>query len=392
MSKFKKFSCMALVVILSIYIIPAESLNANSLSDLQARRQVLSKETDRARKEIANLKDQQLSVEDEIAVMDRLLNSIQSELDSASEDLDAIQSLLDAANMELDAATLQREEQFGLLGSRMRFLQQKGATGYLGILLEAESFGDLFLRMQYVNDIMAFDRQILDALEESQKIIREKMSEIEVAYDAQALAVSYQQEKFDSMQSAINEKEALIRSYTSDEKKYAELIAANNRADQQILAEIAKQTGTVSTVYYTGTGSMQWPVPSKTASSSSLSSGFVQRTNPVTGRWESHSGYDIPAPYGSNIVAAESGVVSFSGWMNGYGYTVMIDHGGGIVTLYAHNSSLVVSKGQTVSRGDVIARCGSTGISTGNHLHFSVLVNGKYVNPQPYLGVANVSY
>ncbi len=96
--------------------------------------------------------------------------------------------------------------------------------------------------------------------------------------------------------------------------------------------------------------------------------------------------------FGSNIVAAEAGTVIYSGWMSGYGNTIMIDHGGGLVTLYGHNSSLVVSKGQSVTRGQVIAKCGSTGNSTGNHCHFEVRANGKAVSPEPYLGVANVNY
>lgn len=169
------------------------------------------------------------------------------------------------------------------------------------------------------------------------------------------------------------------------------MVEANKKADRAVLNEIAKQQES-TTVYYTGSGSLGWPVPSRSASSSSLSSGFVQRANPVSGRWESHSGYDIPAAYGAPIVAAEGGVVTYAGWMNGYGYTVMISHGGGLTTLYGHNSSLTVSKGQTVSRGQTIAKCGSTGNSTGNHCHFSVLVNGSYVNPASYLGVPNVSY
>ena len=102
-------------------------------------------------------------------------------------------------------------------------------------------------------------------------------------------------------------------------------------------------------------------------------------------RDRSHSGLDIPAPYGTAIVAAEAGKVTYSGWMNGYGNTIIIDHGGGLSTLYGHNSSLVARVGQVVSRGQTVAKCGSTGWSTGNHCHFSVLKNGAYVNPRNYL-------
>ena len=208
---------------------------------------------------------------------------------------------------------------------------------------------------------------------------------------------------------ALDEKKAKLQAYESDEKKYQEMIASNEKASQnverlinQAAAEAAKSAkssksssggskgssggGTV----YTG-GKLNWPVPAKACFSSSLSSGFVNRVSPISGRREHHTGYDIPAPYGSAIVAAESGTVIYSGWMSGYGNTIMISHGGGLVTLYGHNSSLVVSKGQTVSRGQTVAKCGSTGWSTGNHCHFEVRVNGGAVSPASYLGVANIS-
>ena len=142
----------------------------------------------------------------------------------------------------------------------------------------------------------------------------------------------------------------------------------------------------------TGSGDLGWPVPCKPASSKSLSSGFVDRINPISGKREHHSGYDIPAPAGADIIAAEAGTVIYSGWQRGYGKTIIIDHGGGLHTLYAHNSQLVVQKGQKVSRGQTVSKCGSTGNSTGNHCHFSVLLHDKYVNPEPYLGVPNVTF
>jgi len=128
-------------------------------------------------------------------------------------------------------------------------------------------------------------------------------------------------------------------------------------------------------------GRMQWPVPGRYV----LSDTFRSRSNPVHGRWEFHSGIDIPAPTGAAIVSAERGVVLSAGWISGYGNTVIIDHGNGISTLYAHNSQLTVRAGQTVERGELIARAGSTGNSTGPHLHFEVRINGNPVNPNAFL-------
>ncbi|MDD4843401.1 MAG: peptidoglycan DD-metalloendopeptidase family protein [Anaerotignum sp.] len=390
MKILKRVTCLVLTVFLTIGVFPSTSTGAATVAQLEAKRKNLAQQTQNARKEIENIKSKQLSVEEEIDAMDKVMNSLQAELDNAQSDLDALTESLNAAEKELEEAAVKREEQFQLLGSRMRFLQQKGATGYLEILLESESFSDLFLRMQYVNDIMSFDKNILDKLQEIQDTIQAKTDEIAENHAAQAEVVALQKEKVDSMQDLISEKEELMSSYKNDVKKQEQLIAANAKADQQVLNLMAQQSGS-STPYYTGNGTLGWPVPAKKAASSSLSSGFVHRINPVTKKSENHSGYDIPAPYGSAIVAAEAGKVISAGWIRGYGYTVVIDHGGGLRTLYGHNSSLVVSKGQMVTRGQTIAKCGSTGISTGNHCHFSVLVNGSYVNPESYLGVKNIS-
>ncbi len=391
MKYLKKTICAVVAAVVAFCVFPTYSTDAASIAELQEKRKTLAANSEKARQEINALKSKQLSAEEEMEIMDKALNSIQAELDAAQADLDFLAARLAEAEEQLEIATEKRDAQFELLGSRLKFLQQKGSTGYLEILLEAESFSDLFLRMQYVNDIMIYDKDILDELQEIQDTIQSKKDEIAESHAEQEIVVELQEEKLAEQQEIVNEKKALVASYQNNIKKYEQMIAANEKADQAVLQQIAQQSGS-STVYYTGNGTLGWPVPSRSASSSSLSSGFVTRKSPISGKTESHSGYDIPASYGAAIVAAEAGKVTYSGWMNGYGYTIMIDHGGGLTTLYAHNSSLVAKKGQIVSRGQTVAKCGSTGWSTGNHCHFSVLKNGAYVNPESYLGVKNVTY
>lgn len=384
MKKFKKFVCTALVAAVSVCAVPTYHVEAASISQLQQKRQNLASSTKKAKQEIANIKSKKLSAEQEMAAMDKVLTSIQAELDEATEDLNILTKQLEEAKKALQEATEKRDAQFELLGSRMRFLQQKGSSGYLEILFDAQSFSDLFLRMQYVNDIMGYDKEILEELEETQRTIEKKKKEIEKNKAEQEEVVKLQKEKLAEQQEVVNEKKSLVASYQSDLSKYEQMVAANEKADKEVLNQIAKQqsqSGSSSKVYYTGNGSLGWPVPGY----SSISSGFVTRTSPITGKRESHSGLDIPAAYGTPIVAAEAGKVTYSGWMNGYGNTIIIDHGGGLSTLYGHNSSLVAKVGQVVSRGQTVAKCGSTGWSTGNHCHFSVLKNGAYVNPNGYL-------
>ena len=164
MKKFKKFVCAVLVAAVSACAVPTYQADAASISQLQQKRQNLASSTKKAKQEIANIKNKKLSAEQEMEAMDKVLTSIQAELDEATEDLNILTKQLEEAEKALQEATEKRDAQFALLGSRMRFLQQKGSSGYLEILFDAQSFSDLFLRMQYVNDIMGYDKEILEEL------------------------------------------------------------------------------------------------------------------------------------------------------------------------------------------------------------------------------------
>ncbi|MBQ7757620.1 murein hydrolase activator EnvC family protein [Anaerotignum sp.] len=379
MKNIKRFACAALAAVVAFCAFPAYSTNAATYSELQTKRKNLAASTDKAKKEIESIKNKQLSLEDEMAVLDKGLQSMQAELDEATADLNYLTERLTEAENELAEATEQRDAQFELLGSRMRFLQQKGSSGYLEILFEAESFSDLFLRMQYVNDIMGYDKEILDELQQIQETIQEKTDEIAENHAEQEAVVAIQQEKVDEMNEVVAQKKAIWDSYESDLAKYEKLVKANEANDAAILRQMNALSS--PTAVYSGNGQFTWPVPGY----SRISSEFGYRTSPISGKREFHNGLDIPGGYGTAIVAAEAGTVTYAGWMNGYGYTIIIDHGSGLTTLYGHNSSLVVKKGQKVSRGQQIAKCGSTGWSTGNHCHFTVSKNGSAVNPHNYL-------
>ena len=233
--------------------------------------------------------------------------------------------------------------------------------------------------MQYVNDIMGYDKEILDELQQIQETIQEKTDEIAENHAEQEAVVAIQQEKVDEMNEVVAQKKAIWDSYESDLAKYEKLVKANEANDAAILRQMNALSS--PTAVYSGNGQFTWPVPGY----SRISSEFGYRTSPISGKREFHNGLDIPGGYGTAIVAAEAGTVTYAGWMNGYGYTIIIDHGSGLTTLYGHNSSLVVKKGQKVSRGQQIAKCGSTGWSTGNHCHFTVSKNGSAVNPHNYL-------
>ncbi len=373
---------------------PSTTAKAKTLQQLQNERDALAKKTKEAKAALENAKQQQLTLQQEIDAFDQVLAAASEEYDKSLEDLNDVSGRLEQSEAELEKATEEKEKQFGVFGDRIKFFYENGTTGYLDVIFESKSISDMLARIQYVEDIMEYDNEILSNLKEAENTIKVKTAEIaEEKAEVEELVKENEQKKQELDEIMAEKKEKLIQ-YQNDEAMYEEMIANDEKASRQVEALInqALSSSSYSSSYvYTG-GQLNWPVPAKAASSSSLSSGFINRNNPISGRRELHTGYDIPAPYGSNIVAAEAGTVIYSGWMNGYGNTIMIDHGGGLVTLYGHNSSLVASKGQSVTRGQVVAKCGSTGNSTGNHCHFEVRVNGKAVSPEPYLGVGNVSY
>lgn len=380
---------------LAVTSLPHIEAEAKTLTELQNERDQLSKQTKEAQQKLKEAQQKQADVEAEITAMDDVINAAQKELDSAQADLDDVTARLEASQKALEEANIKREQQFVTFSGRMRFFYENSRLSYLDILLQSEGFSDMLRRLQYIDDIMSYDQNLLTELTATQNEIKTRTEEIKVEKEQSEYLLGVAQEKMDSLDAIVAEKRRLVESYAQDEAKYNQLISSNEKASQEAQAMInkllAESSSSKSTYVYTG-GQLNWPVPSRAASSSSLSSGYVSRNRPIGRGSEFHTGYDIPASYGSAVVAAEAGTVIYAGWMSGYGNTIMINHGNGLVTLYGHNSSLTVSKGDTVSRGQQVAKIGSTGNSTGNHCHFEVRVNGSHTNPEPYLGVPNIGY
>ena len=391
----KYIAALAVMASLAVTSLPHIEAEAKTLTELQNERDQLSKQTKEAQQKLKEAQQKQADVEAEITAMDDVINAAQKELDSAQADLDDVTARLEASQKALEEANIKREQQFVTFSGRMRFFYENSQLSYLDILLQSEGFSDMLRRLQYIDDIMSYDQNLLTELTATQNEIKTRTEEIKVEKEQSEYLLGVAQEKMDSLDAIVAEKRRLVESYAQDEAKYNQLISSNEKASQEAQAMInkllAESSSSKSTYVYTG-GQLNWPVPSRAASSSSLSSGYVSRNRPIGSGSEFHTGYDIPASYGSAVVAAEAGTVIYAGWMSGYGNTIMINHGNGLVTLYGHNSSLTVSKGDTVSRGQQVAKIGSTGNSTGNHCHFEVRVNGSHTNPEPYLGVPNIGY
>lgn len=316
---------------------------------------------------------------------------------------------IDENETKLAEVTAELNAKHGVLENRVRDIYINGQISYLDVLFGAQDFADLLTRMdllkrvvirdsELVADVLAYQKEIKEVgkqLEADKRIQEELATKAQQAMEVKLEKVAKQQALIDLMQ---NDKDVYDRQYdemmaSSAEvtrlinEKQEEMRRAAEEARRQAEMEARRQSGNVEYVpeenggyvMQNYGGGMIWPV------SGPITSEFGWRTHPIFGNARFHSGLDIGADYGVPIHAAASGVVIESGWIGGYGNTIMIDHGGGIVTLYGHNESLAVGVGQQVNQGDVIAYCGSTGNSTGPHCHFEVRLGGEPVSPWDYL-------
>jgi murein DD-endopeptidase MepM/ murein hydrolase activator NlpD len=249
---------------------------------------------------------------------------------------------------------------------------------------------DLLNRVEYVNRIAESDKQLVAKLQETENLIGEKLDEVNKSKREMVFLSGQYELKHADLESAKQKKAQLVEKLSADEALYLQQIKDleedSNRieklimdAEAEMARKLAEERARAVSVYQGG--KISWPVPS----SGNITSPYGNRIHPINGRTEFHTGIDISANYGADIVAAEGGVVLSAGWNGGYGNTVVINHGNGLSTLYAHGSKLVVSAGENVTKGQVIAKAGSTGYSTGNHLHFEVRLSGKHTNPVSYV-------
>lgn len=312
-------------------------------------------------------------------ILDSQIAEIQAEIDSLDAQVEEINDRIEQKDAELAAAHELSSKQYESYKDRVKLIVEKGSITYIEVLAKAHSLEDFFIRMDVMEQIADYDNTLLMELKENEQIIEAIKIEIEneraqvMSIMEQSLAKKRQlAQKQAASQKILNDLAQTEKEITQELKKAKE---AENAARNEI-ARLVSGDGS----RYVG-GKFLWP----STNSYRITSPYSMRVHPTLGVYKQHTGIDIGASYGTNVLAAADGTVIIAGWNNAYGNYVVINHGGGVTTLYGHNSSLTVSKGQKVSRGQVIAKVGSTGYSTGPHIHFEVQVNGSPVNPMSYL-------
>ena len=357
---------------------------------------VTQAEIDAMKEEANSLKQQQEEIQDQLdslaadrenamarkTLLEQQINATRAEINTIAAQISKYDELIAQKQTELDEAEAEEQAQYELFCERVRYMEEQGEVSYWSILFSSKDFADLLDNAMMVEEIMDYDNQVMDQLIALREQIEQDKAELETARQKQQDAKAEQEAAQANLQAQESEVDALLSQISNQEDELeareAQLRAASDAATAEIAAaerELAAQIANVPSE-----SGFLWPLPGRY----NLSSLFGSRKHPITGKANNHTGIDIPASSGTSILAAKSGVVTTSTYNNSYGNYVVVSHSDGTSTLYAHMVRRNCSKGDTVSQGQVIGYVGTTGSSTGNHLHFEVRVNGSRVDPINY--------
>ena len=378
---------MALLMLLPMISMIISSAGAVTQSEIDA----LKKEQQESQAKQEELKDQLAEAEAEQAaaqqkrqLLTEQLNAINAEIDNINAQISYYDGEIAQKEEERKEAEAREAEQYELFCQRVRMMEEQGTVSYWSILFNAEDFSDLLDRIADVDAVMAYDNEVMDQLIATREELERLQGELESARAEEQAAKEQQEAKKAEQQAKVAEAQALVEQINADVAEVNRQLDEESAAASEIQAEIAKKQKQLeeerkqnNIVISSETGYL-WPLPGYYR----LSSQFGYRIHPITGVAHSHTGIDIPASGGTPILAAKSGQVVTSAYHYSYGNYVVIDHGNGNSTLYAHMSSRAVSEGQMVTHGQVIGYVGTTGSSTGNHLHFEVRDNYTRVDPE----------
>ena len=408
-------------------------VSADSLKDAKQEKENLENALNEAKELVSDLKDSKSDIKSKVTQLDAKLTKISTDITNLEAQLETKNTEISDTKEVLAQAKEDERTQYKNMKVRIQYMYENSRTSYVEQLISAGSFSEFISIVEYIREMSAYDRAMLEKYQKAQESVTVAKEELEKEKSELEEMQKQVEEEKQAVQTLLSAKESELVSVNQDLKEassqadaYAAEIEAQNdiiaqiqqaeaakkaarekakaeaeakakaeaeakaKAEQENTTEMPGEEETESTENtseeplpedtYNG-GAFSWPCPSSTR----VTSEYGQRISPTAGASSNHKGSDIGASYGADIVAAADGTVVFSGYSNTGGNYVMIDHGGSLYTVYMHASSLCVEKGATVTRGQVIAKVGSTGISTGNHLHFGVSLNGSYVSPWNYL-------
>lgn len=334
---------------------------------LEQNRRLL-KETDR---ELSQLLGQ-------VDILDEEIKNTEKELKDLDQQLSSATLKVAAAERELTEAEKALAERTEVFRTRLKEIYLNGKVNYLEVLMQSTSITDFLVRFDLLKKIAEQDMEILNGIEADRRQVEREKAQLEQQRDEIAGIKAKAEAQQARLEQKKREKAVAIAKLEKYKDKILQDIEEEERTSREIgalIRQLESKSGK-----YTG-GKMAWPLPGY----SRITSDYGWRIHPIFKKRSFHYGIDIAAPTGANVVAGEAGKVIFTGWYGAYGNAIVVDHGGGVTTTYSHLSKILVKEGQQVTRGEVIGKVGSTGLSTGPHLDFSVRINGQSVSPWNYL-------
>lgn len=308
----------------------------------------------------------------------------EQEMQEQQNQINTLQTSINDSLNKLVLASQDYNAKKDILAKRLVAMYEAGDTEYLDVLVKSSNIIDFVSRLYIIEEMADYDSDLINQVKIEKENIETTQNQLETA-QKQIKEVKAKNEQTSIVLTNMQTLQAnYAKQLTENEKKLQEQITAYKKEQAEIEAQIQASTNYNVNIQYTG-GEMLWPVA---ASGTVITSNFGMREHPIQGIVKQHTGLDIAgAPIGTPIVAALDGVVTYAGWLGGYGNCVMINHGNGVVTLYGHGNKVVTTVGKQVKQGEIIMEVGSTGNSTGPHCHFEVRINGQYTNPLNYVKV-----
>ena len=352
----------------------------NKLDNLQIQKSEIESQIEESNKQVEFIESQLSRTVVEISEINQEIYDKEVEIKALEAQEVELNEYIEKMEKELKDSNERYEKQEALLKKRLVAMYEMGETTYLDFLFSAKSISDFLSNYYIISEIGKSDQELLNDIKgekQYNKLVKQSLEMQKGKLTANKKNVEKMSISLANMNVIKNKK---MQNLTEEEAEMQRQVQEYQEQIKEIETEIRLLTVAEVGEEYVG-GEMAWPVPGYTR----ITSSFGMRTHPITGVYKLHTGTDIGAPMGATFIAANDGVVVKAGYNGAYGNMVIVDHGGGVSTLYAHGSEILVEVGQTVTRGTPVLKVGSTGYSTGPHAHFEVRVNGEYLNPLEFI-------
>ena len=353
----------------------------NQTTDLHTQQEELQNQINEATGQLEDVQDELSENLQQVQKLDERIANSQSELDELNAQITELQTSIDEVGARLKEAEDRYNRQQEILETRLVAIYEAGETNYLDVILSSRSISDFLSNYFLITELAGYETDLLDEMEEQKDEIDKEKKNLDETQQQLATIKANQTKTAKVLENTKSVRQNFINKLTDEEKNIQTQIDEYNRQFEEINNEILALALEGLDTQYIG-GVFAWPVPGYTR----ITSKYGMRTHPITGVYKLHTGVDIGAPMGASFVAANDGIVVKAGYNGAYGNMVIIDHGGGVQTLYAHGSEIMVKVGDVVKKGEtVVLKVGSTGYSTGAHAHFEVRLNGVVTDPMPYI-------